>query len=182
LSVYSILYYKHNNAAEVLADRQTSYSFEDCKNAYQNVIIQMMMLGTKKAAMPLHISYVKESFGGIDESYYHVDFLNPKYEEPPQNYKPWGGTNPPDGHYNVNLNKYNKFFAIMGSNRNQLIDAPVIVDQSVIDTNITNEQIVAEILWEITFYGFSEKKTEKFLNNLKKRVNSAKKSVSKKKK
>lgn len=182
MSVYSILYHKHNNLPEN-ANNQKNYSFDACMSAYQNVIIQLMMLApNKKATMPLHISYVNESFEGVDESYYSVNLLNTKYEEPPKNHAPWGGTNPPVGHYNINLSKYNKYFAVIGTPWNNLIDADVIVDSSAIDTNITNEQMIAEILWEITFYGFSEKKQIDFVKMLGKQVKKVKKSISKKKK
>ena len=182
MSVYTILYHKH--AASMYALQKNSPSFDEYMTAYKNVIVQMMLKPIKKSksAMPLYVSYQKEVFEGNDESYYSVSFLNLKYEEPPKDCKPWGGSNHPEGYYNCNLNKYNKFFAVVGNNWTQLVNSTVMVDQSALDTNITNEQLVAEILWEITFYGYSEKKADQFVKNLNKRVTEAKKSLSKKKK
>lgn len=182
MSVYTMLYHRHTNGNTPA--HNNSYSYHDCLDAYKGVIIQMLLKPIKKtkAAMPLYVSYQKEEYDGSDESYYNVSFLNLKYEEPPKNHKPWGGSNHPEGYYNCNLNKYNKFFAVIGSNWNQLINADVILDQSAIDTNITNEQLVAEILWEITFFGFTEKKVKKFVDDINKSAKKVKKSLSKKKK
>jgi len=183
MSVYTILYHKHTADGHT-SKTGNSYSFDECMSAYQSIIIQMMMKPIKKlkAAMPLYVSYEKEEVEGNDESYYSVFLLNLNYEEPPKDRKPWAGSNHPEGYYNFNLNKYNKFFAVLGSNWTQLINSNVIVDQSAIDTSVTNEQLVAEILWEITFYGYSEKKVNRFVNTLGKSVKAAKKSLSKKKK
>lgn len=179
MSVYTILYHKHTAALYA-----SKYSFDECMKAYQHVVVQMMLKPIKKvkSAMPLYVSYQKEEFEGKDESYYSVSFLNLKYEEPPKDRMPWGGTNHPEGYYNINLNKYNKFFAVAGNNWTQLVNSTVIVDQSAIDTDVTNEQLVAEILWEITFYGYTEKKADQFVKKLNKSLNVAKKSLSKKKK
>jgi hypothetical protein len=181
MSVYTILYHKH--AASTHAFQKNSPSFDEYTTAYKNVIVQMMLKPIKKSksAMPLYVSYQKEVFEGNDESYYSVSFLNLKYEEPPKDCKPWGGNNHPEGYYNCNLNKYNKFFAVVGNNWTQLINSTVMVDQSALDTNITNEQLIAEILWEITFYGYSEKKADQFVKNLNKRITKVKKSLSKNK-
>jgi len=182
MSVYTILYHKHTAFMHAL--QKDSPSFEEYTTVFKNVIVQMMLKPIKKSksAMPLYVSYQINTIEGNDESYYFVSFLNLKYVEPPKDCKPWGGSNHPEGYYNCNLNKYNKFFAVVGNNWTQLVNSTVIVDQSALDANITNEQLVAEILWEITFYGYSEKKSDQVLKNINKRVTEVKKSLSKKKK
>ena len=173
MSVYTILYHKHTDAMSPNNYHPSNYqSFDKCMDAYKNVIVQMMLKPIKKSklAMPLYVSYQKELFEGNDESYYYISHLNLNYEEPPKDCKPWGGSNCPKGYYDCNLDKYNKFFAVVGNNWTQLVNSMVMVDQSALDTNITNEQLVAEILWEITFYGFSEKETDQFVKDISKRV------------
>lgn len=179
MKVYTLLHSKHIDSNP--DSSKANYSLNGCIDAYKNVIIQMMLKPVKKAQMPLHVSYENDSFG--DENgmmYYHVCFLNPKYEAPPKGAKPWGGSNHPDGYYNVNLKKYNQYFAVVGNDWTQLVNADVVVAESA--TNAANEVLVAEILWEITFYGFSEKKADQFFKNLNKSLKKEKKSISKKKK
>lgn len=160
--VYEVLYYKHQ------VDAMQKSEFETCANAYKNVIAQLLMKPVKKAAMPLHISYLKEDYGDSNEYYYHVNFLNPKYVEPPT------------GKYNSNLKKYNKYFGILGGNWNDIVNAEVVIDDSA--CNITIETLVAEILWEITFFGYSEKQQNDFVDCLKEKTKEIKKESSKKKK
>lgn len=169
MTVYTILYHKHTIGYSKTS--QSENTFNDCMETYKNVIIQMMAKPiSKKKNLPLYVSYVKEQYDHIDESYYSVDLLNTNYEEPPA------------GNYNANLIKYNKFFGLIADDWGKLIDADVIVDQSAIDNNVTNEQLVVEILWEITFYGFFEKKQKEFVKKLKATVSNTKKSIIKKKK
>lgn len=169
MTVYTILYHKQTVGSA--KNSESEKTFNDCMEAYKNVVIQMLMKPiSKKKKLPLYVSYVKEQYDNVDESYYSVNLLNTNYEEPPA------------GHYNANLFKYNKFFGLIADDWAKLIDADVIVDQSAIDNGITNEQLVTEILWEITFYGFTEKKQKEFVKNLKATVSNTKKSIIKKKK
>ena len=177
--VYTRLNYRHSSSEEIQSKKQKR-SFSDCASAYKNVIIQMMLKPIKKASMPLYVSYEKDSFGENTDMYYSVCYYNNKYQTPPNGKKPWHGAKHSEEYYNANLNKYNKLFGIIGNDWSSLVNADVIVDKSAI--NASNEELVTEILWEITFYSFSEKESDKFVNNLNKRIKSVKKSVSKKKK
>lgn len=175
--VYTRLNDKHN----VLSTQGgKSYSLIACTQAYREVIVQMMMKPIRKVSTSIHVSYAEDSFGENRDMYYHVSLLNLKYQEPPSGTLPWHGSNPPEGYYNANLQKYNQFFALLGSDWTSLINSNVVVDQSA--DNANNEVLLAEILWEISFFGFTEKKTNQFIKNLEKSVKKVKKSVSKKKK
>lgn len=155
--------------------------FEDCMAAYRDVIIKLMMKPLKKVSNSIHVSYIKDTWPDENpEMYHHVCLLNNKYEEPPQGKNPWYANNPPIGYYNANLNKYTKFYALMGMDWISLINANVVVEESAYDTK--NEILLAEILWEISFYGFTEKKVEEFVKKLNKSADSVKKSISKKRK
>lgn len=156
------------------------YSLEKCTNAYRSVIMQMMMKPLKKADKPIHVSYEKE-FGDLDgDMYYSVSLLNTKYEAPPKGKKAWYGANCPPGHYNANLDKHSRLFAVMGDDWTALVNADVVVDKTA--QSASTEQLIAEILWEITFHGFSEKQAKQFLNKLKKSVKTLETTSSKKSK
>jgi hypothetical protein len=124
---------------------------------------------TKAYSMPL---VVQECTSYDEEKYIDVCLLNPKYIAPAKGLKPWGGKNPPEGHYNVNLNKYNHYFAMGGTSWSELIDTPIINE-----TKCSLEQMVAEILWEFTFYGWTEEKTDKKMEELKKKFTKARKEI-----
>lgn len=175
--VYTRLHSKHTDMA---THGGKSYSLIACTQAYREVIVQMMMKPTRKVSSSIHISYAEDSFSENGDMYYHVDLLNLKYQEPPSGTLAWHGSNPPKGYYNANLLKYNKFFALLGSDWTSLINSNVVVDQSAENTN--NEVLLAEILWEISFFGFTEKNVNKFIKKLEKSAKEVKKSVSKKKK
>jgi hypothetical protein len=51
-----------------------------------------------------------------------------------------------------------------------LIDTPVVNN-----TNYSNERILAEILWELTFYGWTEKKVAKTWEDIGGKIKQAKK-------
>lgn len=111
--------------------------------------------------------------------YIDVSLLNPRYVEPPAGFKPWGvspGTKVPEGHYNCNAAKYNKRFAFGALKWSCLIDTPVIHN-----TNLSNEQVLGEILWELTFYGWTEKKVKKTWDVINQRVKEVKDDIKKRK-
>jgi hypothetical protein len=108
----------------------------------------------KSYHMPINVAEVKDL---IDrKKYIDVCFLNPKYVKPPKGAKPWGGKNPPEGHYNLNLSKYNKWFSIGWIPWSKIIDTPIVNE-----TKYPVEVVVAEILWELTFYGWTEEKVQR---------------------
>ena len=118
---------------------------------------------------PIHI--YKSTDDADYSPYYCVDMLNLNYEVVPEGLKPWGCVNneePPIGHYNVNAEKYSKYFSFGFIAWSEIIDTPIVVDESALD--LDNIGILAEILWELTFYGFSELHCNENLEDLKKRL------------
>ena len=90
------------------------------------------------------------------ENYINVCLLNPRYTLPPKGAKPWNGGRGikiPKGKYNCNLTKYNKYFAFIGIRWSQLIDTPVKNE-----AGCSHEKCLANILWELTFDGWTEEK------------------------
>lgn len=107
---------------------------------------------TRKYSMPILVRWSEDWYD--HHKYPDVCFLNPRYVAPPKGYKPWGGTkNMPPKHYNCNANKYNKTFAMGFTSWSKLIDTPIVNEGG-----FSNEQLLAEILWELTFYGWTEDK------------------------
>jgi len=116
---------------------------------------------------------VKESIDPFDKKkYIDVCFLNPDYIAPKKGLLPWGGKNPPKGHYNCNDNKHSKEFAAGFTPWSKIIDTPIINK-----TKYSLERVVAEILWEITFYGFSEQKVKSTVSKLYKSLDKSIKEV-----
>ena len=135
--------------------------------AYKRVAAELLRKRKFRSRMPVVFERIVEE----DESYINVSLLNTRYVAPPENLKPWGGRNPPTGYYNVNLNKHIKYFAF-GSNWTEYVNAKVINS-----ANLTVDQLVAEFLWEITFYGFSEKQSKNFFKSLTTRTKKIKKDI-----
>jgi hypothetical protein len=150
-------------------------SMEKTVSAYTNVIKELLSKPRIKAySMPW---LIKETLDPIDKiKYADVCFLNPKYVEPTKGLKPWGCTKknpkPPKGHYDCNANKHSKHFAAGWTPWSKIIDNPIINEG-----NYSLERVVAEILWEITFYGWTEDIAKKSVSNLKKRLESALKEI-----
>jgi hypothetical protein len=132
-----------------------------------------------------------------DEDYIDVKVLNGKFiERPPTDKSPWGGDSdnkddhPDDDYYNVNWDGYQEFFAISGTDREKYLLRDIIVTNGVrpfitqeeyLETGKTifedevDDYIVAEILWELSFYGIMEEKCKNVWDNIKKDVDNIKK-------
>ena len=152
-------------------DRPT---LEQTRLAYKKVICELLSK-PKTRSYTMHW-LVQDNTDPFDKKpYVDVCFLNPKYVEPPKGTKPWGGKNPPVGHYNCNLNKYNRTFAAGFTPWSKIIDTPIVNEG-----NYSLNQLVAEILWEITFYGWTEEKVEENVNIIQEKIIDSAKGITKK--
>jgi hypothetical protein len=116
---------------------------------------------------------VKKELDWYDNhTYIDVCFLNNRYVAPPKYAKPWGGKNPPKGHYNCNLSKYNKVFAMGFTAWSKLIDTPIVNE-----AELSSEELAAEILWELTFYGWTEKRVNSHVEGIKTKISKAVKEI-----
>lgn len=105
-----------------------------------------------------------------DDPYWSVSILNRGFEEPPKDLKPWGCTGddlPPEGYYDCNDLKYSKFFAVTGIPWNELVHKEVIVN---CNRDFDINEIVAALIFEITFWGYTQEQCEEFLNEIKGRM------------
>ena len=90
--------------------------------------------------------------------YIDVCLLNRHYVKPPKDAKPWGSTRGqkvPTGKYNCNADKYNRCFSLMGIPWSKLIDTEIYIKGK-----CTLEDALANLLFEFTFDGWTEKKVK----------------------
>jgi hypothetical protein len=72
-----------------------------------------------------------------------------------------GGENAPEGHYNCNDDKYSEVFSYSFTPWSLIIDTP-IDNQS----GLSDNHALAEILWELTFFGWTEESRQKKADEL----------------
>ena len=140
-------------------------SVEVVRKAYSSVIRELLAFPKQRAGrMPICVREVTDQ----GEKSYDVAFLNPAYIQPPKGLKPWGGKNPPKGHYNCNANKFNQYFSFGYTEWHKLIDTEVRYDNT-----LTESQVLAEILWELTFNGWTAAACKKAVKKLEKLLSEA---------
>jgi hypothetical protein len=175
--VYKLINKKDN---KYIGNNET-IPLESTINSYSTVVKELLSKPkTKSCGMPW---CVKEEIDSYDKKkFLNVYLRNPKYINPPKGLSPWGGKNPPKGCYNVNLDKYSPTFSAGFTSWSKLIDNSIDIEEC----SVTLERVVAEILWELTFYGWTEKSINTFkkkilgdVKKIKKQIN-LKKSVKKK--
>lgn len=165
--VYKLIYKKdlQNVAA---CDRHT---LEECNASYERVVKELLSKPKTKAyTMPWLVRTSTDPF--TKKKYVEVCFLNPKYVAPAKGLKPWGGKNPPKGCYNINLNKHNRIFASGFTPWRKVIDTPIVIEAK---CSIT--KAVAEILWEMTFYGWTDASVKNKVEEIMGKINEAKNDV-----
>ncbi len=161
--------------------RDRGYAHKDDKPAvaqtefnYSRVVKELMSKPRTKAySMKIHLRVVKDIMS--KEDFIDVCLLNPKYVKPPKGAKPWGGRRGmkvPKGKYNVNLNKHNLHFSLMGIRWSKLIDTPITNK-----AGCSNEEAVARILWELTFDGWTEEKVAEKTAFIMARIKEAEKEI-----
>ena len=160
--VYKLIYQKDNHN-----EPGCGHTLEQIRVSYTHVIKELLSKPKSRRPYkyPWHLQNRKDSFDNT--MYVDVSFLNPNYEAPPKGLKPWGNMMagcrntclnydaPPKGHYNCNASKYSKFFAAGLTPWKKIVDAEIVFKGT-----FSLEKIVAEILWEITFYGWTETQVE----------------------
>lgn len=150
-------------------------SLKQTVHAYAGVVKELLC---KQRVRAYYMPWlVKESVDILDgHKYADVCYLNPKYVKPPKGLKPWGGygKNPkiPKGYYNCNDNKHSQTFAVGWTPWSKVIDTQIINE-----AGFPVERLVAEILWEMTFYGWTEDRADQSVKQLKGRLKDALKEI-----
>ena len=160
--VYKFIYKKNlKNIAE--CDRP---QLEQVVNNYSKVVEELLALKPHKPyKYPWYIKYEddwyktyckehNEKYDG-DGKYISVCLFNPHYVKPDPSLKPYSRIKKekiPKGHYDCNADKHNKFFSAGFTSWNNIIDSQIIIS-----IKISLERAIAELLWELTFYGWTNK-------------------------
>ena len=146
----------------------------DPKNrpGYERVIDELLTKPSTPPYFSLLVSYYPETvrWAGnpeefTDEECVHVHLLNPRYEPPPEDLKPYYGEQGqpiPAGHYDATQDKYFETFGFGPTKWIDIIDADVVLENpdGVHKMLPSLTHIAAEILWELTFMGFSEERQQ----------------------
>lgn len=140
-------------------------SLEETDISYSSVIVELLALPVKK---PYKYSIVvKLELDLLDNNLYpSVLFLNNKYVKPEAGLLPYftsTGKRTPKGHYNANADKHIDYYAFGFVDWAKIIDTPVIIDESAKELSLY--AVLGEILWELTYNGWTRKDSN--LNNKK---------------
>ena len=138
---------------------------------YKHVIDALLAKSTSDPKLSLVLSmctdeqYDDKTFKptGTLIHYVSVSFYNSRVEKLPENAPFEEG----------NKEQYHKFMGFGFSPWKDFVDADIVIDPSVVEhlgAETFLEKIAAEILWEQTFYGYSEDDTKEFVDMLKQRV------------
>ena len=128
---------------------------------YSRVIDELWHLPPTPPLYPILLSVYNESDHQKHEEYIDVGLWNPGYVPPPEGLAPeYGlrGTEPSIGHYNAEADIHQKHFGMGLTPWAELIDAAVYVSdvEAVGRLAPTLAHVLAEVLWEMTFYGYSD--------------------------
>lgn len=149
-------------------------SLDTATKAYSHVIAELLAIpSSKPSKYPICVKHTIDPFN--NEKYIEVCLFNPKYVAPDPSLKPWGGTKGkkiPKGYYDCNADKHNEYFGFGMEKWSKVIDAPIIDE-----IKLGSHELAAEILWELTFYGWTDKSREEFRSELDKRFKEAKKNL-----
>lgn len=165
--------YKHINKKDRGCEpKKNAPTLQQTVDAYTKVVKELLSKPrVRKHSMSI---LVKESEDWFDKhKYAHVCLLNHRYTPPPKGFKPWGGKKGlPPKHYNRNLAKYNRVFAFGWTPWSKIIDTPIVNE-----ANYELSRQVAEILWELTFYGWTEEKNQNRGDEIKGKIKEAMKEI-----
>lgn len=156
------------NKDQKWAHKSDRCTLEGAIKSYSPVIDELLSKPKVRAyKMPLCVRYQKDWMDEKADPYIEVVLLNEKFVAPAKGLKPWGcrkGEKPPKGYYNVNDNKHSKYFAFGWEPWSKIVDTPIILEDKA--KKLSDVAVVAEILWELTFYGWTEKSCEDKKNDI----------------
>jgi hypothetical protein len=130
------------------------------REGYERVIAALLAYPAKEPPLPILLSFVACS-DFDDGDWISVDFWNPAYTQPPADLEPICGLHGkpvPEGCYNAEADQYQTHFAMGFTDWADLIDSTIWFQDEANCRRLapTLDHIAAEILWEITFYGFDQ--------------------------
>lgn len=147
----------YTKAAEIAVeiDEDTEYMDTDQTEGYKKVIQELLATKSEKDELDssIYLEVSKDEFEP-DREFVHVHLLNNEYEEPNGN----------SGVVDFDDVRTYKTLAIDFIPRTQLLDKQIEVARCVVDKipngTTIEDYVLGNILWEITFYGFSASDVE----------------------
>ena len=141
------------------------------KDGYERAINELLSLTPppRKEQHTIEILY----YSNENDPFVEVCLRNDYFvQKPPdrQKYRPWGGNendkhDHPTGHYNVNWIGYQDYLQLDKAKRSQLLTKKISIDPlawEICSKSYLN--VCVEILYELVFYGFTEKESIEFWN------------------
>jgi hypothetical protein len=157
-----------NSKSDLPESRMGEVTPELTAKSYSRVIQELLKKPRSRAyRYPILVRMTRQ--GG--ESYADVSLFNTKAVPPPKGLRPWGGK-PPKGYYNCNLSKYSPRFAFGYTSWSKIIDTPVVNR-----ARLKNHELLAVILWELTFNGWTEEQCRDSVQVLKEKLDEARKGI-----
>lgn len=148
------------------------------EGSYTSVVFELLNKPmTTPYDKPIFVSMAKDDFDPevAPVEYVDVSLLNPNYVPPAEGLEPWGcrkGEQPPTGYYDANDEKHIHYYAFGFCKWSEVIDTPVLDE-----TGLPEHEVLAEILWEMTFYGWTEKDNNNTFDDIKERCARAMKDI-----
>jgi len=176
-------YLFERDSKTILREDDNLLTREETSISYTKVVDELMMLDVSTPYhFPIFISWVNEDDYNLPgepktgEKYVDVGMINLNFVAPDPSLNPWGcdkEETPPEGYYNVNDEKHNKYFGFGLSPWSEIIDTEIICEIP----ELKDYEVLAEILWELTFYGWTQKKQEEFRQELDVRLEESRKEI-----
>lgn len=176
MKLRSLKYYLQTLHHKTIVDELCQIDHVDARQAYVEAISEILTMKPAAKQSTLFVELRKADVLN-EEDYINVNIINPDFvTEPDADIKlgllPWGGNDEdradcPEGHYNVNWRGFQRYYALSGLNRSEIIEAPIEVSDEAYEYLERNfERIIAEIIYELTFYGYTEKSSTEFWDKL----------------
>jgi hypothetical protein len=160
--VFQYLHAKDLKFAHVESEKST---LEQVSRAYGHVMDELLSkLAAPSYDMPTLVRKSNAPLAADDgEDFVEVLHRNLNYVAPPAGFKAWGGKDAPEGHYDCNDDKHNEVFSFGFTPWSAVIDTAVENE-----SGLSNDHALAEILWELTFFGWTEASRQQKVDELSK--------------
>lgn len=154
--------YSRKKLLSLLSERDGD---ERNKDGYEICLDELISFSSCERPSTIYVDYIKCDFS--DDWYFKVNILNPDFVRDYPKGIAWGGREDeefdcPHGKFNVNWKGYQKLYAISGTERANFAFSEIEISEAAWLKSSNVGFLLAEIIWELTFNGFTEKESEEF--------------------